>query len=135
MKHYLLIGLIGATFLLIHPARPVRILEEEIPLIGHNPGSSMAHYNQDQESQLIDESTQQLLIAGSVLLTGLMLKADINHMMKDPLKQQAFMKGCVAYITGKQIQHFYKDNPVAQEAGTLLAHYGRTMVALLLIYG
>lgn len=134
MKRLLGIILITAAIPHIHSYRPVRQQDPEIPLLG---AQSPASNQQSHEANLplFDESTQQIMITGSLLATGYMLQYDINHAMNDRLKRQAFMKGCVAYITGKQIQHFYKDNAIAQEAGTLLAHYGRTIVALLLIYG
>ncbi len=134
MKRLLGIILIAATIPHIHSYRPVRPKETEIPLLGAQ-STAQNHQSHEGNPLLFDESTQQIMIAGSLLATGYMLQYDIHNALNDPLKKQALIKGCAAYITGKQIQHFYKGNPIAQEAGTLLAHYGRTLVALLLIYG
>lgn len=134
MKLFFFIVVIGSLFSTIcaHSNQTIRAYKKgETALIGHHDEKSSETITINIE----DNEIQSFLILGSLLATGYMLRYDFEHIMNNNLKQQALLKGLLAYVSGKQIYHYYSDNILAQEAGNLLSHYGQTIIALLLIYG
>ncbi|MEX0672089.1 MAG: hypothetical protein WD068_01925 [Candidatus Babeliales bacterium] len=134
MKHLSLKNPLYSALLAIFIAYPITAQEPEIPLL--NQSGHADEPNQDQSKPLLlDEPTQQLIAILSILLTGYVLQHDIKHIWAHPLKRQLFIKGAITYATGKQLMHQARDASLAKELGSLFCHYGKTVIALSLIYG
>ncbi len=83
---------------------------------------------------ILNKDNQQAILIASLMLAGYATYADIIHLMANTKQQNIFAKGLISYLAGKQLYH-YSTNPIVKEGGTLLAHYGKTVMALLLMYG
>ena len=126
LSRYFTVGLIIVSIgtLQAHPARPRR---HTTPFEQKLLALAKQHNQQS--------SAQQLALLGSLAVTAYLMRTDIAYLATNSDKQHLAIKGLLAYATGKQLQQYASEDQLLHGAAKLLSYYGKTVVALLLIYG